>query len=83
MFFSRSRCAVDTSDGNGIDTCATGTVGCSLPRQVDAIMARVKGGRCQPLGPAPRRRNPGCMLMRQQVIDSCQIQAAAGGGWIG
>jgi hypothetical protein len=47
---------------------------------MDAIMARLKRGRCQRLGPAPRRRNPGCMLMRQQVIDSCQIQAAAGGG---
>ncbi|KAH6841307.1 hypothetical protein B0T12DRAFT_398656 [Alternaria alternata] len=43
-------------------------------------MARLKGGRCQRLGPAPRRRNPGCMLMRQLMIDSCQIQAAAGGG---
>ena len=80
MSFSRSRCSVDTSDGNGIDRCATGAVGCSTPRKLDAIMARVKGGRCQRLGPAPRRRNPGCMLMRQQVIDSCQIQAAAGGG---
>lgn len=78
--FSRSRCSVDTNDGNGIDRCATGTVGCSKPRNLDAIMARLKGGRCQRLGPAPRRRNPGCMLMRQLMIDSCQIQAAAGGG---
>jgi hypothetical protein len=73
----------------GIDTCASvtspSTPGCSKPRTLHAISTREGVGTHQRPGTVAlccrlRRHNPGCLLMRQQMIVPCQIAGGGRGG---
>jgi hypothetical protein len=62
-------------------------VGCSKPRRLHAISARVGGGTLRRPGTVGlccrlRRHNPGCMRMRQQMMGSCQIAGCGRDEWV-